>query len=115
MRGRFDPMDAPIKVKATIHWVAAHAAKSVEVRLYDRLFNVPEPDGDKTVDFKTHLNPASLKTVTALVEPSLLAARPGRVRELVPIELPYPRRIAMREAPEFTRTVARLRSILETC
>jgi glutaminyl-tRNA synthetase len=55
----------------------AHAAKPVEVRLYDRLFNVPEPDGDKAVDFKTLLNPDSLRTVTALVEPSLLAAVPG--------------------------------------
>ncbi len=77
IRGTFAPMDAGIKVKATIHWVAAHAAKPVEVRLYDRLFNVSEPDGDKDVDFKTHLNPDSLRIVQALVEPSLLAARPG--------------------------------------
>ena len=77
VRGTFAPMDSATKVKATIHWVPAHAAKPVEVHLYDRLFTVPEPDGDKAVDFKTHLNPASLKTVTALVEPSLLAAKPG--------------------------------------
>ena len=77
VRGTFAPMDAPIKVKATIHWVAAHAAQPVQVRLYDRLFSVPEPDGDKSVDFKTHLNPASLRTATAHVEPALLAAKPG--------------------------------------
>ncbi len=77
VRGTFTPMSEPIKVKATIHWVAAHAAKPVDVRLYDRLFNVPEPDGDKAVDFKTHLNPDSLRTLTALVEPSLLEAQPG--------------------------------------
>ncbi len=77
VRGTFAPMTERIKVKATIHWVAAHAAKPVEVRLYDRLFNVPEPDGDKDVDFKTHLNPDSLRTVQALVEPSLLEAMPG--------------------------------------
>ena len=77
VRGTFAPMTEPIKVKATIHWVPAHMAKPVEVRLYDRLFTVPEPDGDKTVDFKSHLNPDSLKTVTALVEPSLLAAKAG--------------------------------------
>jgi len=77
VRGQFAPMTEPIKVKATIHWVPARAAKPVEVRLYDRLFNVPEPDGDKTVDFKSQLNPDSLKTVTALVEPALLAAKPG--------------------------------------
>ena len=77
VRGTFAPMDAAIKVKATIHWVPAHAAKPVEVRLYDRLFNVPEPDGDKEVDFKSHLNPDSLKTIQALVEPGLLDAQPG--------------------------------------
>ena len=77
VRGRFDPMDAAVKVKATIHWVPAHAAKSVEVRLYDRLFNVPEPDGDKDVDFKSHLNPNSLKVVHALVEPCLAEAKAG--------------------------------------
>ena len=77
VRGTFAPMDAAIKVKATIHWVPARAAKPVEVRLYDRLFVVPEPDGDKEVDFKSHLNPDSLKTIQALVEPSLLEAKPG--------------------------------------
>ena len=76
VRGRFAPMTDKVKVKATIHWVPADAAP-VEVRLYDRLFDVPEPDADKDVDFKTHLNPDSLKTATALVEPSLLAAAPG--------------------------------------
>jgi glutaminyl-tRNA synthetase len=77
VRGTFAPMDAAFKVKATIHWVPAHAAKPVDVRLYDRLFNVPEPDGDKAVDFKSHLNPDSLRTLTALVEPTLLDAKPG--------------------------------------
>jgi len=76
--GQFTPMTEKVKVKATIHWVAAHAAKPVEVRLYDRLFSVPEPDGDKTVDFKTHLNPDSLKTIQALVEPSLLSTETGQ-------------------------------------
>ena len=77
VRGTFAPMDAPVKVKATIHWVPAHAAKPVEVRLYDRLFKVPEPAADKDVDFKSHLNPDSLHMATALAEPSLQDARPG--------------------------------------
>jgi glutaminyl-tRNA synthetase len=65
------------KVKGTLHWVSeAHALKT-EVRLYDRLFNVPTPDGEKGVDFKTHLNPESLQVVkNALVEPSLAEAAP---------------------------------------
>ncbi len=76
LHGTFNPMSDNLKVKATIHWVPS-SAESVEVRLYDRLFNVPEPDADKDVDFKTHLNPDSLKTATALVEPSLMSAKCG--------------------------------------
>jgi NitT/TauT family transport system ATP-binding protein len=37
------------------------------------------------------------------------------VREIVPVNLPYPRRLALREAPEFVRLVAHLRAVLETC
>ena len=44
------------------------------MRLYDRLFTVPEPDADG--DFKAHLNPHSLETVTAKCEPSLRDAQP---------------------------------------
>jgi glutaminyl-tRNA synthetase len=76
--GQFTPMTEKVKVKATIHWVAARTAHPVEVRLYDRLFTVPEPDGDKTADFKTFLNPDSLKTIQALIEPSLLSTEPGQ-------------------------------------
>ena len=73
---RFSPMTDNLKVKATIHWVRADAP-AVEVRLYDRLFDVPQPDADPAVDFKTHLNPDSLRVARARVEPSLLAATPG--------------------------------------
>ena len=45
----------------------------------------------------------------------VLAARPGRVREIVPISLPEPRRLSMRETPEFMRQAAHLRAVLETC
>ena len=45
----------------------------------------------------------------------LLAARPGRVRELVAIDLPSPRRLALRETAPFVDQAARLRRILETC
>jgi glutaminyl-tRNA synthetase len=64
-------------IKATLHWVSADHAVPAEVRLYDRLFNVPEPDADKEVDFKTHLNPNSLEVVHCLIEPSLAKAAPG--------------------------------------
>ena len=66
------------KVKGTIHWVSAEHAVNAEVRLYDRLFNVPSPDGDKGIDFKELLNPDSLEVVTqSMVEPYLKNAAPG--------------------------------------
>ena len=65
------------KVKATLHWVSAPHSKPVTVRLYDRLFQVPEP-GAETGNFLDDLNPNSLETVaTCRIEPALAAARPG--------------------------------------
>ena len=61
------------KVKGTIHWVSAGHAMDAEVRLYDRLFTVPEPDAEG--NFKKHLNPHSLEVVIAKCEPSLNEAR----------------------------------------
>ena len=61
------------KVKGTIHWVSAAQAIDAEVRLYDRLFTVPEPDAAGG-DFKRFLNPNSLETITAKLEPSLREA-----------------------------------------
>ncbi len=66
------------KVKSTIHWVSASHALDVEVRLYDRLFAVPDPDCvDLGKDWKSNLNPDSLKTITAKAEPGLALAKPG--------------------------------------
>ena len=62
------------KIKGTIHWVSAAQAIDAEVRLYDRLFTVPEPDAEG--DFKSFLNPHSLEVVTAKCEPSLGEAKP---------------------------------------
>jgi glutaminyl-tRNA synthetase len=65
------------KVKATIHWVSAAHAIDSEVRLYDRLFNDPAPDGHNDHDFKEFLNPDSLKILThCKLEPGLKTARP---------------------------------------
>src|SRR5207247_4148974 len=66
--------NAARKVKGTIHWVSAAHAIDAEVRLYDRLFTVPEPDAGG--DFKQHMNPHSLEVLTAKVEPSLADAKP---------------------------------------
>ncbi|MGX8710708.1 MAG: glutamine--tRNA ligase/YqeY domain fusion protein [bacterium] len=57
------------KIKGTIHWVDAKTAADAEVRLYDSLFTVPDPEAG---DFLTQLNPDSLKVLTnCKVEPSL--------------------------------------------
>ncbi|WP_310463513.1 glutamine--tRNA ligase/YqeY domain fusion protein [Sphaerotilus sp.] len=64
-----------VKVKAAITWVSVADSVAAEVRLYDRLFTDPQPDaGGK--DFKASLNPASIRTITAYVEPSLAQAVP---------------------------------------
>ncbi|MCX5870888.1 MAG: glutamine--tRNA ligase/YqeY domain fusion protein [Deltaproteobacteria bacterium] len=66
------------KVKGTIHWVSAAHAISCPVRLYDRLFLAENPDADKNVDFKEHLNPNSLTILdSCMFEPSLGQAQPG--------------------------------------
>jgi glutaminyl-tRNA synthetase len=65
------------QVKGTIQWVSAEHALECEVRLYDRLFTVPNPSEEEG-DFKDYLNPESLVIVQgALVEPSLADAEPG--------------------------------------
>ena len=59
------------KVKGTLHWVSAKHAVPVEVRLYERLFTVEQPDAEKEVDFLQFINPESVKTVTAYAEPAI--------------------------------------------
>lgn len=66
-----------VKAKAAITWVGVANGVQAQVRLYDRLFADAHPDaGGK--DFLQALNPASLKVVTAYVEPSLAAAQPDQ-------------------------------------
>jgi glutaminyl-tRNA synthetase len=64
------------KVSGTLHWVPAEASPEAQVRLYDRLFSVEQPDAEE--DFVQHLNPKSLVTMNeARVEPALARAEPG--------------------------------------
>lgn len=66
-----------LKVKGTIHWVSVPHARTVEVRLYDRLFNVENPAAEE--DFKATINPDSLEILSEVfVEPDLLNAVPGK-------------------------------------
>src|SRR5438046_2395800 len=73
------------KVKGTIHWVSAAHAIDAEVRLYDRLFTVPEPDSVSAEgsgetgparDFKSFINWNSLEAANAKCEPAVANARP---------------------------------------
>jgi glutaminyl-tRNA synthetase len=65
------------KVKSTLHWVSAHHAVDAEVRLYDRLFDHEDPAGQKDDDYRSFLNPCSLKILTGCkLEPSLRTAKP---------------------------------------
>jgi glutaminyl-tRNA synthetase len=82
LRCTYDPAtrggDSPDgrKVKGTLHWVPGNAP-TAEVRLYERLFAVEQPDKDKDKDFKAFLNPNSLEVLTtARVEPMLADAKP---------------------------------------
>ncbi len=64
------------KVKGIIHWVNGKEAKDVEVRLYDRLFSVENPDGAEG-NFLDYMNKDSLKVITAKVEPYIMTLNPG--------------------------------------
>jgi glutaminyl-tRNA synthetase len=91
VRGTYDPAtrggESPDgrKVKATIHWVSAPHAVNAEVRLFDRLFNVAEPDRAPKdpklaaeFNYKQNLNPNSLEVLSAAkLEPSLGEAKEG--------------------------------------
>ncbi|HVC19827.1 MAG TPA: glutamine--tRNA ligase/YqeY domain fusion protein [Vicinamibacterales bacterium] len=84
LRCTYDPAtrggDAPDgrRVKATLHWVSAAHALDAEVRLYDRLFSVEDPEGHEGREFTDFLNPSSLEVLAGCkVEPGLAAAAAG--------------------------------------
>ena len=67
-----------IKAKGTLHWVESTHAIDAEVRLYDRLFADPNPDGHKEKSYMEFLNPESIQVLTnCKLEPSLKNAMPG--------------------------------------
>ncbi len=113
LRGTLDLQSRPgmvgadRKIKGTIHWVGARDAVAAEVRLYDRLFSVANPDDD--ADGKTyqeHLNPDSRRTVTGYVEPSAAIVAPEQALQFE--RLGYfvaDRREHQGAAPVFNRSV----------
>lgn len=83
LRGWLDPESRPAmeganrKVKGTIHWVSAVHGVPAEIRLYDRLFSVPNPDDESEgKTYRDYLNPESRRTVTGYVEPAAASAAP---------------------------------------
>jgi glutaminyl-tRNA synthetase len=100
--------DAPDgrKVKATLHWVSASHAVGGEVRLYDRLFSVPDPSDDEGKDWRAFLNPHSLERVTGCrLEPSLAALPPGSRVQFERLGYFCVDPDSTRAAPVFNRTV----------
>lgn len=94
------------KVRGTIHWVSARHAVPAKVRLYDRLFTVPEPDEDDEKEYQEFLNPESLNEVDAFLEPSLTAFAPGDPVQFERLGYFTPDPDSAAEVPVFNRTVA---------
>jgi len=83
LRGTLDPESRPSmeganrKIKGTIHWLDATRAVAAEIRLYDRLFSVADPDDESEgKTYRDHLNPDSRRVVQGHVEPAAAAAAP---------------------------------------
>ena len=95
------------KVKATIHWVSAAEAVPAEVRLYNLLFNTPQPEA---ANFAEQINPQSLEVVTGMLEPALASdnfagavqfERQGyfvRDKDSVPGKLVFNRTVGLRDS-----------------
>jgi len=95
------------KVKATIHWVSAQHAVDAEVRLYDTLFSVPDPDNaPEGKDFTANLNPKSLEVIRGKVEPSLKDAKAGERLQFERLGYFAVDPDSKPGAPVFNRTVA---------
>jgi glutaminyl-tRNA synthetase len=101
------------KIKGTIHWVSAEHAVDAEVRLYDHLFKVPDPDVfPEGGSYRDNLNPGSLVTLTGCkLEPSLARAAVGQAfqferqgyfcldsRDSRPDHLVFNRSVALRDS-----------------
>jgi glutaminyl-tRNA synthetase len=95
------------KVKGTIHWVSAKHAVSTEIRMYDRLFNVPTPDDES--DGKSwieHINPDAKRVVRGWLEPEAANAAPEQRYQFERLGYFVADRIDHRaDAPVFNRTV----------
>ena len=96
------------KVKGTLHWVNAENCINAEVRLYDRLFNVPNPSDEEGVSsFAENLNPDSLKIIdNCKIDASLADANVGDVFQFMRQGYFCIDPDSTKEKPVFNRTVA---------
>ncbi|MBK9728569.1 MAG: glutamine--tRNA ligase/YqeY domain fusion protein [Saprospiraceae bacterium] len=103
-----------IKVKSTIHWVEQTQSINAELRLYDKLFTVPDPDNQET-DFKNYINPDSLVVnYNARVEPYLKTAKIGSYFQFIRNAYFTPDLDSTSEKLIFNRTVSLKDSFAKT-
>jgi glutaminyl-tRNA synthetase len=107
VRARWSPPEEKVKVKATLHWLGAAEAVEAEIRLYDRLFRVEDlSDTPDDADFRDFLNPESLRTIRARIEPALAATAPGQAVQFERLGYFCADALDHRsDAPVFNRTV----------
>lgn len=100
--------DSDRKVRGTIHWVSASHADRAEVRLYDRLFNSPDPDDDSDgKSYEDHLNPDSRRIVQAFLEHGVAQAQAEQAFQFERLGYVVADRVDHRaDAPVFNRTVS---------
>ena len=114
LRGWLDPESRPgmeganRKIKGTIHWVSARHAIEAEIRLYDRLFSVANPDDESEgKTYRDHLNPESRRSVRGFVEPAAADAAPEQSFQFERIGyFVADRRDHRADAPVFNRSVS---------
>lgn len=94
------------KVKGTIHWLAAPYAKKAQIRLYDNLFLVPDPENvSEGKTFLDNINQNSLKISTAFVEPDLTELENGKTVQFERLGYFCKDKDSTKDMPVFNRTV----------
>lgn len=108
----YDPSTRPgagewRSVKGTIHWVSTAFAKEVELRLYDRLFTLPDMSQvPEDKDYKDYLNPDSLIVAKGYAEPALLEDKSGIAVQFERVGYFFADKDSTSERPIFNKTTA---------
>lgn len=111
IRCSYDPESRPgngqwRSVKGTIHWLSTHVVKKAEIRLLDRLFLKAEMDSlEEGEDYKTYLNPESLKSVEGYIDEHILDDKSGTAVQFERLGYFIQDADSTPEKPVFNRTV----------